>query len=70
LVTDGLPATALSFNPPDPDVMKKQPRSHDESLISKAVFIRYIVIGSYVGFATVFVFVYWYTGYTWAGDDH
>ena len=31
---------------------------------------RYVIIGSYVGLATVGVFVYWYTAYTWAGDGH
>ncbi|CAD8101390.1 unnamed protein product [Paramecium sonneborni] len=70
LVTDGLPATALSFNPPDPDVMQKPPRKHDEPIITEFVFIRYCVIGTYVGLATVFVFVYYYLGYEWAGDGH
>ena len=70
LVTDGLPATALSFNPPDPDVMKKPPRKHDEPIITQWVFIRYCIVGTYVGLATVFVFVYYYLGYDWAGDGH
>ena len=60
LVTDGLPATALGFNPPEPDIMEKPPRAKDEGLITPFVFVRYLVIGLYVGFATVGIFVYWY----------
>lgn len=67
LVTDGPPATALGFNPPDPDIMSKPPRNSDESLITPWVFFRYMVIGMYVGIATVGISVYWYTMY--AGDD-
>eukprot|EP00331_Platyophrya_macrostoma_P034737 CAMPEP_0176439360 /NCGR_PEP_ID=MMETSP0127-20121128/19894_1 /TAXON_ID=938130 /ORGANISM="Platyophrya macrostoma, Strain WH" /LENGTH=1040 /DNA_ID=CAMNT_0017823609 /DNA_START=27 /DNA_END=3149 /DNA_ORIENTATION=- len=70
LVTDGLPATALSFNPPDPLIMKKPPRKHDEPIVTQWVFTRYLVIGSYVGFATVGIFVYWYTAFDWALDGH
>jgi len=70
LATDGLPATALSFNPPETDVMLKPPRNHDEPLISPFVFFKYMVIGTYVGFATVGVFAYWYLYYDWAEDGH
>ncbi|KAF1836642.1 calcium ATPase [Decorospora gaudefroyi] len=60
LVTDGLPATALSFNPPDHDVMKRQPRKRDEPLISGWLFFRYMVIGTYVGAATVGGYAWWF----------
>ena len=45
LVTDGLPATALGFNPPEPNIMQKPPRDKDEGLITPFVFFRYLLIG-------------------------
>ncbi|XP_062993865.1 sarcoplasmic/endoplasmic reticulum calcium ATPase 1 [Elgaria multicarinata webbii] len=60
LVTDGLPATALGFNPPDLDIMNKPPRSPKEPLISGWLFFRYMAIGGYVGAATVGAAAWWF----------
>jgi len=60
LVTDGLPATALSFNPPDLDIMDKPPRGANETLITPWLFFRYMAIGCYVGAATVGSAAYWF----------
>lgn len=69
LVTDGPPASALSFNPADKEIMKKPPRRSTESLISNWVFFRFAIVGLYVGLATVGVFVFWYT-MAESGDGH
>lgn len=63
LVTDGLPATALGFNPPDNEVMVRPPRPRNERLVSGWLFMRYLLIGTYVGAATVFGYVWWFVFY-------
>ncbi|KAL7668639.1 hypothetical protein ACOME3_009334 [Neoechinorhynchus agilis] len=60
LVTDGLPATALGFNPPDLDIMTKAPRRPQEPLIGQWLLLRYMVIGLYVGVVTIMSSCWWY----------
>ncbi|XP_054168147.1 calcium-transporting ATPase sarcoplasmic/endoplasmic reticulum type-like isoform X3 [Oppia nitens] len=60
LVTDGLPATALGFNPPDLDIMERPPRRANEPLITGWLFFRYMAVGTYVGAATVGAAAWWF----------
>lgn len=69
-MTDGLPATALSFNNPDRDTLKRPPRKSDEKLVDRWIITRYLIIGCYVGFATTMIFIYYYCFDNFANDDH
>ncbi|KAG6815872.1 hypothetical protein H0H87_010615 [Tephrocybe sp. NHM501043] len=63
LVTDSLPATALGFNPADHSIMRVPPRNSREPLVGSWLFFRYMVIGIYVGCATVFGYAWWFVFY-------
>lgn len=69
LVTDGPPATALGFNKADPDIMEKPPRRSNDHFITPWILFRWLVVGVYVGFATVAVFAVWYTHDSFMGID-
>ncbi|XP_042452379.1 calcium-transporting ATPase 3, endoplasmic reticulum-type-like [Zingiber officinale] len=60
LVTDGLPATAIGFNKLDTNVMMAKPRKVNEAVVTGWLFFRYLVIGAYVGLATIAGFVWWF----------
>jgi Ca2+-transporting ATPase len=63
LVTDGLPAAALGFDPPEKDVMKRRPRDPDESIFSYGLAGQITVRGILIGLSTLAVYVslLWYT---------
>ena len=59
LVTDGLPAVALSIDPPDPDLMRYPPRDPKEDILRR--FWRFILFAALVDFISDFIpFFYTY----------
>ena len=56
LVTDGIPAIALSFDPPQDDVMKSKPRKREESVFSSGLGSKIIVRGFLLGLSVLGAF--------------
>jgi P-type Ca2+ transporter type 2C len=63
LVTDGLPALALGLEPPEADIMQRQPRPPREAVITPARGGLILAHGVIV--ASVSLFAFWWT---WGGD--
>jgi Ca2+-transporting ATPase len=64
LVTDGLPAVALGFDPPERDVMRRPPREPGESIFSNGLAGIILFRGVLIGLTTLAVFatMLFYTG--------
>ena len=56
LVTDGLPALALSVDLAQPGIMKKKPRAKNESFITKKLGFSMITIAILIAIATLYLF--------------
>ncbi|HHW57028.1 MAG TPA: calcium-translocating P-type ATPase, SERCA-type [Clostridia bacterium] len=58
LVTDGLPALALGMDPPEKDIMMMRPRNAKESVFSRGLGIRIIIVGFLMALSTLGAYVF------------
>jgi Ca2+-transporting ATPase len=58
LITDTLPAIALGVDPGDRDVMKKKPRSPNESFFAQGAGVRAVIGGTLIGILTLLAFYF------------
>ncbi|WP_407655258.1 calcium-translocating P-type ATPase, SERCA-type [Alicyclobacillus dauci] len=58
LVTDGLPAIALGIDPPENDIMKRQPRNVREGIFAKGMSTKILSRGILIGLVTLAVFIW------------
>ena len=56
LVTDGLPALAMGVDPPDPDVMNRQPRDPNEPILNRKSVLFIIYSGIIIAIGTLMLF--------------
>jgi P-type Ca2+ transporter type 2C len=58
LATDGLPAIALSVDPPEPGLMRQKPRPRRESIFTRPVTIYMLLAGAWTAAVTLGVFLW------------
>lgn len=56
LVTDGLPALALGVEPAEDNIMKRPPRSPNESLFARGLWQQVVWVGMYMAIGTLIMF--------------
>lgn len=56
LVTDGMTAVALGVEPPEKGIMESKPRSSKESILNRRGTIKILLLGGYMGLATLWLF--------------
>ncbi|HEX2394340.1 MAG TPA: calcium-transporting P-type ATPase, PMR1-type [Bacteroidales bacterium] len=56
LVTDGLPALALGVDPIDRDIMKRQPRPKNESVLTRKMGTLIFLQGAFIAFCSLLAF--------------
>jgi Ca2+-transporting ATPase len=59
LVTDGMTAIALGLEPAEKNILKRPPRDVDESILDRYAIVMILVLGSYIGLATLGLFHYY-----------
>lgn len=57
LVTDSLPALALAVDPPDKDIMNKNPRDNKKGIFTGGMVLRVIYQGVMIGVITLIAFI-------------
>ena len=59
LVTDGMTAIALGVEPAEKEIMKRSPREVDKPILDRYGIIMVVVLGSYIGLVTLWLFHYY-----------
>ncbi|MBU1197401.1 calcium-transporting P-type ATPase, PMR1-type [Candidatus Micrarchaeota archaeon] len=57
-VTDALPALALGYDPPDPQVMKRPPRKKSDNVLTRDNIGGLLLIGFYMAIVALALFIY------------